>query len=242
MNLVKLIAEHVQPYEKPAVYLSGGLDSTIVLHHLREKLPQTKIYTYTAEFFTSGDELGKAKEVAKHYNATHKVVPVDHFIETLPEILKLFDRPRFNVWPWWLARQAKLDGRKTIYIGEGSDEIFGGYYDKSYLQAWAGQLTYIIPTYRTIHNYYNLDLETPFLRLPWKGLLDLYTPPDKIFLKSAYKNILPDFVINAPVQPPGFCKYAEFLTLDLTEEDCTDGEAKARLQKLTTRMWLKENR
>lgn len=239
MDLVKLIADQVQPYEKPAVYISGGLDSSIVLHHLREKLPTTKIYTYTAQFYTSADELEKASRVAEHYKTVHKIVLINDFIETLPHIQRIFDKPRFNTWPWWLARQAKKDGRKTIYIGECSDEIFGGYTDRDYLEGWAGQLIYVYPTYKAIHEHYNLDLETPFLHLPWTSLMNLHEPPNKMFLRSAYKNVLPDFVIKTRGQAPGFCNYTEFLNMQFrSDKPWTNAETKKELQKIVTKIWL----
>jgi len=233
MDLVKLIRDCVQPYEKPAVYISGGLDSSIILHHLREKLPETKIYTYTIVFGTSTDETEKAQRVADHYKTTYLTIHINFrdFLDALPEIQKLFARPRFNIWPWFLAQAAKYDNRKTIYIGEGSDELFGGYHDRNYLEGWAGQLIYVRPTYETIHKYYNLDLETPFMDLPWTMLLDLHEPPNKQALRKAYKNILPDFVINTPSQPPAFCEYDEFL----------EG-GKKELQKLTTKIWLEAHK
>ena len=36
-DLLHAIGDSVVPYPKPAVFISGGLDSTILLHHLLEK-------------------------------------------------------------------------------------------------------------------------------------------------------------------------------------------------------------
>ena len=40
-KLAKLISEKVILGPKPALYLSGGLDSTIILHYLRETRQKT---------------------------------------------------------------------------------------------------------------------------------------------------------------------------------------------------------
>ena len=36
-KLIELISDSIESVENPAVYISGGLDSTIVLHHVDQK-------------------------------------------------------------------------------------------------------------------------------------------------------------------------------------------------------------
>jgi len=43
-EVVKMLKGRVYILPKPAVYISGGLDSTILLHHLKEKTKK-EIYT-----------------------------------------------------------------------------------------------------------------------------------------------------------------------------------------------------
>lgn len=232
MNLYNQIAACVRPGQEPAVYISGGLDSTIILHHLREKIPDKIIRTYTAKFGTSGDELDQAKQVAEYYNTVHKSVEANLCKNRLKKLQKLFDKPRFNLWPDFLAQEAKHDGCKTVYIGEGSDELFGGYSDRDYLHGWAGQLMYVQPTYIAIHKHRGLTLEQPFMSLYFTQVLSYYAK-NKAALRNEYEDILPDFVISRPIQAPGFCQYKQLLNFSGTNE-----EAKLELQKLACEAWL----
>ena len=56
-EIVELINKAVIPYPKPAVFISGGLDSTIVLHHLSQKNTEEQIHTFTAYWEHKDDEL-----------------------------------------------------------------------------------------------------------------------------------------------------------------------------------------
>ena len=123
-------------------------------------------------------------------------------LERYPEILKIMDRPRYNLWPFWVAEQQKKDGRLNCYIGEGGDEHFGGYWYKpqcSYPEGWAHLFTYVDPTYEQIYNHFNIQLHKP---LHPSNLRFTVTYPyydhdqEKKHVKEAYRGILPDFVIN----------------------------------------------
>jgi asparagine synthetase B (glutamine-hydrolysing) len=184
----------------------------------------------------STDETAKAKRVAEHFGTIHTEVPIamDDVLNSLPTIMKLFDRPRYNIWPYWLARQAFYDEIKTVYIGEGSDEIFG-YPDRGYLEGWAGQLVYVRPTYDIIHKYFDITLKAPFTELHHYLIettnaqstpLAYFDPPNKSYLRSSYKRILPDWIINTPTTPPAFTNYEEH------------GITKQLLQIAAVKAWL----
>ena len=96
-DIVKMIDDATPHTANPAVYISGGLDSTIVLHHVCEKAIKP-VYTFTARFNVETDECEHAAEVAKHYGTIHTEVQITNLIERMPEILKIFDRPRYNFW------------------------------------------------------------------------------------------------------------------------------------------------
>lgn len=198
--LVKAIQNCVVPHPKPCVNISGGLDSTIILHHLHEKTTEN-IHTYTLGF-EGRNEFKAAQQVADHYGTIHHEVTICNMLSRFREILKVFKKPRFNLWPFWLAEQASKDGRRNCYIGEGGDEHFGGYWYKpqsTYLEHWAGFFTYVYPTYRTVYRHFGVQLHCPMhpmnlyfhLTLPYYDMLQ-----EKSFLRKAYKNILPKFVLK----------------------------------------------
>lgn len=199
--LVDTIRSCVKPSPKPCVNISGGIDSTIILHHLTEKSKE-QIYTYTVGFTDQETEFAYAEKVADHYGTRHKEIVVKNMLSTYPKILKFMDRPRYNLWPYWAAEQASKDGRLNCYIGEGGDEHFGGYWYKtptSYPEQWAHLFMYVNPTYTQIYDHFNIKLHAP---LHPRNLRFTVTYPyydhdqEKKHLRKAYRGILPTFVLE----------------------------------------------
>lgn len=228
----------------PAVYISGGLDSTIVLYHLVES--GIDVFAYTARFGEDDEDCEAAKRVANWCGVVHKEVEIKNFIRALPRILSGFDRPRYNVWVSYLAGQAYIDGRSTVYAGEGSDEHFGGYANKDYLKAWADHLSFILPTYEQTCRKFGLNLHLPFTRLSSIRTRPYYCPPEKQRLRDAYHKILPDYVINRKKKPPEFSNYWKLWEREIkpyfpyySPESVED--IKGVLQFLATEAWLKAN-
>jgi len=195
----------VEAHTKPAVYISGGLDSTILLYHLTEKTKE-QVFTYTAGF--QGDnEFREARRVAEHYETRHREVLIDD-IAIYGELQRHLEKPQYNLWPYFLAEAAHQDGRKACYIGEGLDEHFGGYWNKNgdYLECWTNHYVYVMPAYATVHNLFGLHVEAPFTRLNFKQTLPFWDQArKKTALREAYKDIVPTFVLdrkkNAPHTP-----------------------------------------
>lgn len=206
MDIVEMIDDCVIPCQRPVVYISGGLDSCIVLHHLVKKSIET-VYTYSAKFGVDGDESRFAEMLSEHYGTNHTTIDIIDFIPRLPEILEGMDQPYFNVWSYLLAEKAIADYRKSVYIGEGSDERFGGYDNKDYVEGWVDHFAYVIPVYQQIHKKLGLHLEIPFERLDWKKVAHYYAPPTKAVLKEAYKDILPKFILERKKAPPAYVNY-----------------------------------
>lgn len=201
MSIVKAISSHITPHPKPCVNISGGIDSTIILHHLSEKTDET-IYTYTVGFGEQETEFYEAFKVAEHYDTRHSEIQIKNMLPTFKKVLVHFSQPRFNLWPWWLAMQASEDKRLNCYIGEGGDEHFGGYWykpRKTYVENWAGFFTYVYPTYQTIYDHWAINLEVPMhpANLDWAVTLGYYdVEQNKQHLRKAYRGILPDFVVD----------------------------------------------
>lgn len=203
-KLVQLIRDCVQPFSQPAIYIGGGIDSTIILHHLSEKTSE-KIHSYTFGFPKEQNEFEDAEKIADYYDTKHKEILIPNLLDTYPQILKHFHRPRFNLWIYWLAKKASEDKRQTCYTGEGADEHFGGYWYKpksGYIEGWMGLFQWSLPTYQTIHNMLGLCLEVPYLNLDWRETYPYFDyEQHKIYLRQAYKGILPKFVLNKKKRP-----------------------------------------
>lgn len=243
--IVDEIEKVIIPFPKPAIYLSGGIDSTILLHHLSMKTEEP-IYTYTYAFFPDENEFEEAKAVAKHYGTVHHEVIINDFTGRFPEILRHLSRPRFNVQTYWLAEQAYRDGRKTCYLGEGLDEHFGGYWYKphlNYLESWVDHFQYILPAHKEIHNIFNLHCEIPFTDLDFRKTLRYWDPArEKSKLTYAYRGILPDFVVRRR-KNPGSPHWRRLWDRELSKiysnfEPESDEEIRMLLNRYATAIWL----
>jgi len=202
-DLFNAIRDSVKSMPKPAVLLSGGLDSTILLHHLKEKTKEP-IHTYTIGLEENDFEWGTL--VAEHYGSIHRNIEVTDILPTFAKLQAHLDRPRWNLWPYWGYHAAWEDRRETVYIGEGMDEHFGGYWykpEKTYQEYWAGVLGWSIPTHTQIAYLFGLYLEIPFLKLDVRHTRPFWDEKykDKTPLRQIYKGIVPDFIIDRKKNP-----------------------------------------
>ncbi len=114
------------------VFLSGGIDSSLVAAVARTVRPQVVFPAYTLRFSeASYDEGDAAAAVAGHLGLPQVPVwvrPEDFQVE-LPRLIARVGEPLAD--PAWiptalLARRAAEDA-KVALVGEGADELFGGY-------------------------------------------------------------------------------------------------------------------
>lgn len=119
------------------LFLSGGLDSTIVLDSATRAMG--KVETFSLRFDVRADEQSDkfnadadlAAQTAAHYGTNHHEILFreEEFVKMLPEAIYSLDQPIANataVAQLYLAREA----RKHIVValaGDGGDELFGGY-------------------------------------------------------------------------------------------------------------------
>ncbi len=123
------------------VFLSGGLDSSIVLHHASKHLDQIKTFSVDFEMAENAPESERvkfntdallAKKTAAHYNATHTTftLGLDAVRTFLPEALACLDEPVANptsVSQYLLSKWVREKGIVVALGGDGGDELFGGY-------------------------------------------------------------------------------------------------------------------
>lgn len=205
--LIGMIDRVVEPTPKPAIYIGGGIDSAVVLYHLSRKSPES-IHSYSFVMPELGyDESEDAERVATHFGTKHNLVVIRNLLEHTRSILSKLRVPRFSVWVYWTAEKVKADGRENLYIGEGGDEHFGGYWYKpnsTYLQNWAGLFVYGLETYKMIHDLFSLKLHFPYMSLDIADTRQFYDENhEKRFLREAYSGILPDFILKKRKQPAG---------------------------------------
>lgn len=111
--------------------LSGGIDSGLLLGlmNLYGKGWPTFTVGYGASF--RDDELDDAAETARLYGAQHHAVRVDKstFESALPRIVEILEEPvaSSSIVPMYFVCQRAREVVKVALIGQGPDELFGGY-------------------------------------------------------------------------------------------------------------------
>lgn len=120
------------------IFLSGGMDSSIVLHHMSE-VSATPVRTFTVRFeateaegsarFNADADL--AKKTAEYYHTEHTelLLTAEMFRDHYAETALALDQPNsdhVSVAQYLLAKEAKKSV-DVVLTGAGGDELFGGY-------------------------------------------------------------------------------------------------------------------
>jgi len=128
--LLDSLKYHLVSDVEVGLFLSGGIDSTVLLYLMRE-LKQEKIKTVSAIFpKTIYDESEKISELVQKFNTNHlelKITGKD-FLENLDNIFYHMDEPTIDgVNTYFVSLAAKKAGLKVVLSGLGGDELFYGY-------------------------------------------------------------------------------------------------------------------
>jgi asparagine synthase (glutamine-hydrolysing) len=111
--------------------LSGGLDSGLLLALMN--LNGKSWPTYTVGYGSSyeDDELADAAETARILGASHSSVTISQsvFEEALPKIVASLEEPiaTSSIVPMYFVCQRARQDVKVALVGQGPDELFGGY-------------------------------------------------------------------------------------------------------------------
>jgi asparagine synthase (glutamine-hydrolysing) len=113
------------------ILLSGGLDSGLLLALMNEHGRDWPAYTIGYGESFADDELVDAAETASLLRARHVPVRLDReeFEKSLPDIVRFLEEPvaSSSIVPmYFVCRRARQDV-KVALIGQGPDELFGGY-------------------------------------------------------------------------------------------------------------------
>ena len=113
-------------------FLSGGLDSSIIVALMSERLDQP-VNTFSAGFSGADgqDELPYARQVAEKFGCNHHEVLIgaDDFLSLADKVMWHLEQPisdQATVATHMVARLARQHV-KMVLTGEGGDELFAGY-------------------------------------------------------------------------------------------------------------------
>ncbi len=146
--LADSVAVHQRSDVPYGMFLSGGIDSSVVLAEMA-RLNDRPVRAFTIGFpgTDAADERVRARKVADALGADHVEVEFTEqdFWTLLPRVVAALDDPvaDYAVLPTYkLAATAGTD-LKVILCGEGGDELFGGYgrYRAAMRPWWQGRRT-----------------------------------------------------------------------------------------------------
>jgi len=113
------------------ILLSGGLDSGLLLALMNEYGKDWPSYTVGYGSTFQDDELADAKESAEMLGGKFIPVQLDRgeFEKSLPHIVQFLEEPvtASSVVPMYFVCQRARQDVKVVLIGQGPDELFGGY-------------------------------------------------------------------------------------------------------------------
>ena len=113
------------------ILLSGGLDSGLLLALMNEQAGPWPAYTIGYGETFEADELADAAETAAILGARHVTVKLDRaeFEKSLPGIVECLEEPiaASSIVPMYFVSQRARQDVKVGLIGQGPDELFGGY-------------------------------------------------------------------------------------------------------------------
>jgi asparagine synthase (glutamine-hydrolysing) len=205
------------------VVLSGGLDSSIVLTHVREMHPDCIALTIGAP---GSDDLVFARRLCDYLGVQHEIItlrPGDIHTADIREAIRLSELTEYGdiinaVVSVPLFARARALGLKVVLTGDGSDELFGGYpmYDR--IEATASRRLFehmIANLHRTelqrvdrVSMGQGVEARVPYLdpalielamRLPVS--LKVRAGQDKWIMRHAFADMLPDYITERPKNP-----------------------------------------
>ena len=130
--LTQSTREHLLSDVPLGVWLSGGVDSSTILHYAAQ-VSTSRLKTFSISFRgRSFDESGYIRQVVNHYQTEHEeldLTPDADLAGAIAEFAYYSDEPTADAGAlpvWFLSKMCKR--RTTVALsGEGADELFGGY-------------------------------------------------------------------------------------------------------------------
>jgi asparagine synthase (glutamine-hydrolysing) len=130
--LKQSVAEHLLSDVPLGIWLSGGVDSSTMLHYAT-RASERPLETFSISFHgRSFDETPYIREVAQQYGSQHHQLDMSE-LEDLPATIEEFayysDEPSADAGavPLWLLSKLTKRHATVVLSGEGADELFGGY-------------------------------------------------------------------------------------------------------------------
>ena len=136
--LMKAVKKRLMSDVPVGAFLSGGIDSSTNVA-LMSRLVSEPLRTFSIGFDGFGEtenfhDLPYARRIAREFGCNHQEVTIsaDDCRNSLPELIFHQDEPIGDpacLPMHFVSKAAKQHGVTVVLVGEGSDEVFGGYAD-----------------------------------------------------------------------------------------------------------------
>jgi asparagine synthase (glutamine-hydrolysing) len=125
------VREHLVSDVPLGMWLSGGVDSSTILHYASEAGARLKTFSISFQG-RSFDETAYIREVASHYQTEHEELDLNPEIDlrnVIEQFAEYSDEPSADAGalPVWFVSQLSKTKTTVCLSGEGADELFGGY-------------------------------------------------------------------------------------------------------------------
>lgn len=202
------------------VVLSGGLDSSLTLLHVKEMHPDCVAFTIGTEH---SEDLAYARRLTAELGVRHEVIelrPRDVGLPQIKEAIRVGELTEYGdvinaVVSVPLFQRVRELGVKVVLTGDGSDELFGGYSMYHNVSADQGDRLFthkLLNLGRTeLHRVdrasmgQGVETRVPFLdknmvslamRIPLE--LKISGAQEKWLVREAFADILPDYIRTRP--------------------------------------------
>ena len=139
-RIVESLRLHMVSDVRVGAFLSGGLDSSLLVAMLSKRVGVQNLPTFTIGLpYQRFDEAPYARAVAKMYGTEHHELTINPSLtEILPDLIYHLDEPSdpLSLCAYHVSRFARQTV-KVVIGGDGGDELFGGY-DRYYGNLYAG--------------------------------------------------------------------------------------------------------
>ena len=130
--LAKSVSDRLVADVPVGVFLSGGIDSSLVAYYAKQAKSGGVVNSFSIGFEEKTfDESDYAKMVAKHIGTSHhhKIVTERDALDVIPKIVEIFDEPiaDSSIIPTYLLSEFANKNITVALGGDGADELFGGY-------------------------------------------------------------------------------------------------------------------
>jgi asparagine synthase (glutamine-hydrolysing) len=184
------------------IMLSGGLDSSLITA-IAAQVSAQPVNTFTASFPGNKEfnESPYARIVAQHFATRHTELAIEPAtVDLLSELAQQFDEPigDQSIIPTFLVSRLIRGSAKVALVGDGGDEIFGGYPHYSMILRLNRLRSYFSPMVRKIIS----DMALRFLPVGTRGRNHLIGFDNELSFSIVHINLFLDSLTRKKLLSP----------------------------------------